>query len=138
MFKLPLAALITLLAACTPPPAPARSCAGTGAEPAVTVQLFFGRNIKGGGGVSDADWKIFLAEAVTPRFPAGLTVLEASGQWRQRSTGRIISERSTVVEIVTDAAPETIAKFDAIRTDYKLRFHQESVGFVVNESCASF
>jgi hypothetical protein len=65
-------------------------------------------------------------------------VLEGYGQWRQRATGRVISEPSTVVEIVTDATLETYRRLDAIRTEYRQRFDQESVGLVVNESCASF
>ena len=30
----------------------------------------------------DAAWDAFLADTVTPRFPDGLTVLDARGQWR--------------------------------------------------------
>lgn len=32
--------------------------------------------------VSDEDWRAFLAAEVTPRFPDGLTVIDAAGQWR--------------------------------------------------------
>ena len=118
-------------------PVPTR-CAGMPGDPALTVQLFFGRSIKGGGTVDAAQWSDFLATSVTPRFPDGLTVLEGTGQWRQRATGRIVSEASTVVEIVTDASPDIWAQIDAIRADYKTRFSQESVGLVVNEACASW
>jgi hypothetical protein len=127
--------LLLLLAGCA---APQRHCAGMPGDAQVTVQLLFGRSIKGGARIDDAAWREFLARSVTPRFPDGLTVLEGSGQWRQRSTGTIVSEPSMLVEIVTAASPEAFSKFDAIRAEYRDRFKQESVGLVVNESCASF
>ena len=122
---------LLLLSGCAKP-----QCAA--GDPGITAQLFFGRSMKGGALIDDAAWKAFLAETFTPRFPDGLTVISASGQWRQRSTGKVIAEPSTVVEIVTDGSPADFEKFDAIRTDYKSRFAQESVGLVTNLSCASW
>ena len=106
-------------------------------EPGITAQLFFGR-IVAEAPIGDAEWRDFLATSVTPRFPAGLTVLEASGQWRQRSTGRVIFEPSTIIEIATDRSANTLARLEAIRSEYRSRFHQEAVGLVVGQSCASF
>lgn len=120
------------------PLAQAAPCQGLPGDEAITAQLFFGRSMKGGQSIDATAWRNFLAESVTPRFPDGLTVIEASGQWRQRSTGRIISEASTIVEIVTDDAPATLAKLEAIRADYRKRFSQESVGLVTNRACASW
>ena len=42
--------------------------------------LYFGRNRPAGGEVADADWEAFLGAVVTPRFPDGLTIVEAHGQ----------------------------------------------------------
>jgi hypothetical protein len=53
-----------------------------GHEARTTARLFFGRNIGGAPGVSDADFTKFLDEEVTPRFPDGLTVIDGGGQWR--------------------------------------------------------
>jgi hypothetical protein len=128
------ALLVPLLCGCASRP----DCAAWGGDPAVTVQLLFGRSTKGGGEVDDAAWRDFLATSVTPRFSDGLTVLEGSGQWRNRATGQIGAEPSTVVEIVTDDTPVTAAKLSAIREEYKRRFHQESVGLVENRAGASF
>ena len=107
-------------------------------EAQVTVQLFYGRAMKGGAQIDAAQWADYLAREVTPRFPAGLTVLEASGQWQQRATGKVIREKSTVVEIVTSPSAETWAKVAAVREAYKKRFAQESVGLVTNLSCAAW
>ena len=127
--------LLLLLAGCA---APQPRCAGVPGNAEVTVQLLFGRSLHGGGTIDDAAWRDFLARSVTPRFPDGLTVLEGSGQWRQRAIGKIISERSSVVEIVTQPSPDTFRSLDAIRAEYRQRFEQESVGLIVNASCASF
>lgn len=119
-------------------PARADCPGGLPGDPGVTVQLFFGRSIKGGGTVDAAAWQEFLGGVVTPRFPAGLTVLEGTGQWQQRATGRVVSENSTIVLIVTEPSAENWRKFGEIREEYRKRFSQESVGLVVNQSCASW
>src|ERR1041384_5882132 len=51
------------------------------------------------GSISEAEWQNFLRDEVTPRFPDGLTVLEADGQYR-RSDGSIQRERSKVLAIL--------------------------------------
>ncbi len=65
-------------------------------------------------------------------------MLDGHGQWQQRSTGKVISEPSTIVLIVTEGTAENWRKFQAIRNDYKARFNQESVGLVTNAACASW
>ena len=93
----------------------------------VADRLFFGRDIPGGGGmVSDSAWGVFLAEVVTPRFPAGLTVLHAEGQWREED-GRIVREASFVLEVVHPAGPAVDAHLREIAEEYKRRFRQEAV-----------
>src|SRR3954471_13596254 len=65
----------------------------------VSDRLYFGRNIPGGGSVSESDWATFLADFVTPRFPAGLSVLKANGQWRS-SNGVIEKEESYILDLL--------------------------------------
>ncbi len=86
----------------------------------------------------EAAWRDFLASTVTPRFPSGFTVLDGYGQWRQRATGHIVSEPSTVVVIVAERGTATFAALEAIRTEYRQHFAQDSVGLTLTESCASF
>ena len=109
------------------------TCDGLRGTPGITARLYFGRTR-----TDDAAWQTFLAERVTPRFPSGFTVIDGSGQWQQRATGRIVQERSTVIEIAATRAPETIWNLEAIRADYRTKFNQESVGLVVSDSCVSF
>jgi hypothetical protein len=81
--------------------------------------------------VTDSAWAVFVTEVVTPRFPAGLTVWSATGQWRSPD-GRIQREPSFVLEFVLPArAHDTDAAIAAIVAEYKRRFRQEAVLRVV-------
>jgi hypothetical protein len=116
---------------------PAFSCSSP-LHPMQQIELMFGRNDHGRPGASDAAWKRFLAREITPRFPDGLTVLDAAGQWRDPSDGRIARERSRLVIIVTAAGPPADDRIAAIVSAYKQQFHQKSVGVVTSEVCAAF
>ena len=102
------------------------------------MQLFFGHSIPGGGAVAESEWQDFLVTSVTPRFPHGVTVLDGHGQWFEHKSHQVIAEVSTVVEIMTPPTYEAYKKLQAIRTEYMKRFHQEAVGLVVSNGCASF
>ncbi len=122
----------------------AASCTGSdaipcpdGTEQYVEYRLFMGRGGDSGEVVDDAAWEAFLSETVTPRFPDGLTVLDARGQWRG-SSGTIQSERSKVLLVLAPpggAAQRLIAE---IADEYIRTFQQESVLRVVGDTCASF
>ena len=101
------------------------------------AQLFFGRDIAGRATVSGEDWQRFLDEEVTPRFPAGSSVADVSGQYREMS-GTIVHEQSKQLLIVTQGTPADEAKLRAIREAYKTRFQQESVLLIQTPVCAGF
>lgn len=101
------------------------------------IELFFGRNVGGKLGVTDKLWSQFLAREVTPRFPDGLTVLDAAGQWRD-PRGKITREGSKLVRILVPPETDPASKIDAIVEAYKRRFRQQSVGVVTRPACATF
>jgi len=113
----------------------ARACP-TGQTYRQTAQLFFGRNIGDQPGVSDADFRRFMDEVVTPRFPDGLTVLDGGGQWRGKDEV-LIREASKVVLLILPQG-DSGARIEAVRDAYKTRFHQEAVLVVTQGSCVSF
>lgn len=118
------------------------ACAGqvphcpAGAERMQVAELLFGHNIGDKLGVSEADFRRFVDEELTPRFPDGLTIVNASGQWREGD--RIVREPSKVVLIAIPDAPDVRAKLDAARDAYKRRFKQQAVGLILRSSCVSF
>jgi transcription termination factor NusB len=97
----------------------------------VQQDLYFGRNIAGGGEVSEADFQAFIDAEITPRFPDGLTVYDANGQFLD-STGTLIQEPSQVVTLLFENTLENEAKVDQIIEAYRQQFQQESVLEVVN------
>lgn len=97
----------------------------------------FGRDIGNRVGVSEQAWQRFLAREITPRFPDGLTVTDASGQWRDPASGRIVREPSKLVIIVLPGNDDE-ARLDAVVDAYKRQFRQQSVALVVEPACVSF
>ena len=100
-------------------------------------RLFFGRNIGDAERVSDEEWRAFLADMVTPRFPDGLSVFDAAGQWRD-SEGSIVRERSKMMLILAEPSSDAVRRLDEISEEYKQRFSQESVLRVVDSACVAF
>ncbi|MFO0998073.1 MAG: DUF3574 domain-containing protein [Alphaproteobacteria bacterium] len=101
------------------------------------TELFFGLSKPDGGTVSEADFRRFMETEVTPRFPAGLTVLDASGQYRD-SAGKIIQEDSKLVVLHYPYSRADSDAVEAIRKAYKDAFQQESVLRVDKQSCVSY
>ena len=92
----------------------------------VRTELVFGLGLPGDRTVTPAEWQGFLDAEVTPRFPAGLTVLDASGQWRN-AEGRVTAEPAKVLLLLHPPDPALHARIEEIRAIYKKRFGQESV-----------
>ena len=129
-----LAFAIMAVAACADADAP--TCP-EGAEPFVKYELFMGRGDRSGEVVDDAAWAMFLGDTVTPRFPDGLTVLDAQGQWRDPE-GLVQKERSKLLVVLTPPDGDSTLLLNEISDEYKRRFNQESVLRVVSDACVSF
>ncbi|MBV8406795.1 MAG: DUF3574 domain-containing protein [Alphaproteobacteria bacterium] len=121
------------LAACTP--ATNVACAPP-LQPALEIDLYFGRDRAAGGEVSEAEWLAFLAESVTPRFPDGLSVLDVEGQLRD-GAGQIVRERSKLLIVVVFDAPAHQGKVRSIVDAYAKRFGQSAVFRVEHGVCAA-
>ena len=102
------------------------------------AELLLGRKIGDRLGVSETQFLNFLDREITPRFPDGLTVYDAHGQYRDSERNRIVREPSKVVMIVLPGSPEDIARLNEIADAYKKRFRQQSVGIVLRQACVSF
>jgi hypothetical protein len=97
-------------------------------EPFVRTELFFGTARETLPPVSDAEWNLFLESTITPRFPEGLTVYAAEGQFHDES-GHVIKEKTFVLLLLYplgDRKGKTEA-IEFIRDAYKDAFDQKSV-----------
>lgn len=78
-------------------------------------------------GISEAQWREFLDKQVTPRFPAGLSVMDVYGQWQGKTEPA--PERLRSKMLIVDY-PDTQAnrdKIDAIRAAWKQKTGDQSV-----------
>jgi len=102
------------------------------------AELMFGRKVADRIAVTEDEWTHFVDQEITPRFPDGLTVFSAAGQWRDQSSNKIIREPSKVVLIVLPGKAEDLPRINEIAQAYKTRFKQPSVGIIVRPACVSF
>jgi Protein of unknown function (DUF3574) len=89
--------------------------------------LYFGQSRPDGTLIDEREWEHFLETEVTSRFPAGLTVTHAHGQWG--SIGSIVREQSRIVVVIYPAerAEASSLLLEEIRRSYVDRFSQDSV-----------
>jgi hypothetical protein len=102
----------------------------------VRHELVFGTARAHGVPLREDEWQSFVDSVVTPRFPDGLTVLNASGQWRGEAG--VTKEQARILVIWHDRLPSRDSDIEAIRAAYKARFDQESVLRIDSVSCVSF
>jgi hypothetical protein len=135
---LALAAAVLATASCRPAGATtaAAQCA-VGDTAMVRDVVYFGRNTPGWSELSDSAWQQYVDEVLTPRFPAGLTIWDAAGQWRGAS-GKVERERSKVLTLLHagDARSEGLVT-EAVG-EYKRRFAQEAVLRERVRTCSRF
>ena len=133
-------AAVVVIAGCagraSPSTTPSPNCA-VGDTALVRDVLYFGRNRPGGGAVTDEEWQIFLDQVLTPRFPAGSTVVAATGQWKGKS-GLVEQERSEVVTVFHSGDEAARRAVMEVVAEYKRRFRQEAVLRERMPTCARF
>jgi hypothetical protein len=89
-------------------------------------------------GVSEAQWRTFLDKEVTPRFPAGLSVMDVYGQWLSKRSGEVERIRSKMLVIDYPATKENSARVEAIRIAWKKMTGDQSVLRVTQPADVSF
>jgi hypothetical protein len=108
---------------------------GTAAAAQMRTTLYFGMT-RPTGAVSELEWQMFLRDEVTKRFPAGLTVWEAHGQW-QSQKGTIDQERSKVLLLVHQDSQAARTAVHEVITSYRKAFDQESVLWETARVCVA-
>ena len=115
--------------------AAARECP-EGLEPVDEFRLFFGLADAAGKVVTEEEWQRFLADTITPRFQAGLTVLEGRGQWLD-PTGNLQREPVKVVMgAIATEIDRSMKSVDEISAAFQAQFGQDPVFRMWNPACA--
>src|SRR5688572_27685947 len=91
------------------------------------TELFFGMDKPAGGTVSEDEWQKFVADVVTPRFPDGLTVDDALGQYLDGKT--LVREKSKQLILIYPRRTRSLSsrRIEEIRAAYIKAFDQKSV-----------
>src|SRR5687767_14637092 len=92
--------LIVLCGCAAAPSAPAGGPVGTSAAMSdalgramVRTELVFGLSRADGSAVDEMEWQEFVDKAVSAWFPAGFSIVDADGRWRD-ADGKVVSRRS--------------------------------------------
>lgn len=89
-------------------------------------------------GIGEAQWREFLDKEVTPRFPAGLSVVDVYGQWqgKHQSAPERLRSKMLIIDYPDNAGNR--AKIAAIRSAWKQRTGDQSVLEVTEPADVSF
>ena len=130
------AACLLLVAGCAAGGNPA---CPDGMDPFTELNVYFGLDKGSGETVTEDEWQSFLADTVTPRFPDGLTVLDARGQWFDTDSGRLYRESTKLLNVLVpaDAAASGVDAVRDISDVYKQRFEQQAVFYTSLPACAA-
>jgi hypothetical protein len=108
-------------------------CGSSAAQ--IRTTLYFGLS-RPKGAVSELEWQIFVRDEVTKRFPDGLTVWEAEGQWLTPA-GSIDREQSKVLLLVHADTPAARQSVQAVIQAYRSTFEQQSVLWESSRVCVA-
>ena len=108
-----------------------------GGEHWTEYRLFLGRSADGVEVVSDDEWVAFLADTVTPGFPAGLSVIDVAGQW-QTDEGIVEQERTKMLWVLAPPGTEALDLLNEVSSEYKRQFSQDAVLRVITQACVAF
>ncbi len=92
----------------------------------IKTELYFGVDEPGGKQVGPKAWRDFLGQEVTPRFPRGMTVVEAYGQMQHRS-GNIERQATRIIVLVHKPTPAAGRQISEIIGLYRSRFENAQV-----------
>ena len=103
------------------------------------INVYFGQEKGDLTTVSDEEWQAFLADAITPRFPDGLTVYDGKGQWFDEQEGRVYRESTKVLNVLipVDTTGSGVDAVREIADAYKGRFDQRAVFYTSLPACAA-
>jgi hypothetical protein len=145
------ALLVLTTAGCThrqapiPENAAAPTLTGDPAHPGQTsgwvdTKLYFGLGFAEtpNSGISESQWREFLDKEVTPRFPAGLSVVDVYGQWQGKMQTAPIRLRSKMLIVDYPNTQQNRDKIEAIRAAWKQRTGDQSVLRVTEPVDVSF
>ncbi len=102
------------------------SCTVFKGEKMTKTELYFGLSKPDGSMVSAHEWQSFADTVIAKTFTEGSTIIDGQGQWLGHN-GRLVSEPSKILIILSKLTPERSTQIETIREKYKKYYQQEAV-----------
>lgn len=99
--------------------------------------LYLGRGLSGAS-IDDEDFRAFIADEVTPRFPSGFTMSHGEGAWKNTVLQKTIYEKSTMLIVLHPVTGSDRLALREIANAYRTRFHQQAVIEAIQPVCVTF
>lgn len=93
----------------------------------IETDLYFGLSKPNGESVTEKEWIDFKQNHLSAVFKEGSTVINATGNWRDTQTGKLISEQTYVAIYFHKKSKEISKQIDSLRSLYRKMFEQRSV-----------
>lgn len=87
-------------------------------------EIYFGSDTGAGQSVSQQAWEEFVDDVVVPRFPAGLTLIEALGRGARTPGGLT---RTRVLVVVHPSGDDADTRLSEVKAEYRKRFGSAGV-----------
>src|SRR5579863_1548609 len=108
-----------------------------GLHPSATAEVFFGRDNAEESGSSAADWREFVGQEISPRFPDALVASDVFGPEGASAKG-FARQPSKALFVTLTGSPDDLQRISAVRGAYRARFHEDTTLLVEQQSCVSF
>jgi hypothetical protein len=93
----------------------------------VETDLYFGLSRPDGSTITEKEWNDFKETTLSKVFQEGSTTIEATGNWRDYNTGKLITEQSRMVIFHHKQSKDISRVIDSVCMRYKILFNQQSV-----------
>lgn len=105
---------------------PAQAQAPWRSADTLKTEVYFGLRLPDGKQVSEEEWGKFLAEIVVPRFPQGLTVIDASGRSANAANTAAPVNPTKLLVLVHPNVGDSQDKLSEVKAEYRKRFGNDA------------
>lgn len=105
---------------------PAQAQAPWRSADTLKTEVYFGLRLPDGKQVSEEEWNKFLAEFVVPRFPNGLTVIDASGRSANAAKTDTPVNPTKLLVLVHPNVGDSQDKLAEVKTEFRKRFGKDA------------
>jgi hypothetical protein len=104
----------------------------------IETSLYFGQSKPDGSMITEKEWNSFKENYISIVFKEGSSVFNATGNWMDTTTKRLMTEPTYVVTYYYKKSPAVSKQIDSLKYRYMKLFQQQSVLRVDKKAKAVF